>query len=95
MDIHTIGKGIDDPVQIMFWDPMEFVIAITLLGFGMLSGLFVVGAILAVGTLMGARKLKRGAKRGAVQHFLWHVGISVDPLLRKRYPPAWKNEFLE
>lgn len=92
---HHVPRDVDAPVPVMFWDPVEFVIAISVLGFGMLMNLWVLGGIGAVGVLMGSQKLKRGAKRGAVQHFLWRTGLLIDPSLKKKFPAPWENEYIE
>jgi len=92
---HRIPRDVDSRVPIFFWDPVEFVIAISALGFGMLLNLWLVGFLGAVGVLIGAQKLKRGAKVGAVQHFLWRIGLRVDPALRAKFPDPWAVEFIE
>lgn len=86
---------IEAPVPILFWEPVEFIVALTLAGFGMLAQMFPLGIVLAASVLVGARYLKRGAKRGAVQHFLWSMGLQLDPGLKSKFPPAWVNEFIE
>jgi hypothetical protein len=79
----------------MFWEPLEFVFAILLMGFGIISHLWVLGAAGSVGVLFGARYLKRGAKKGAMQHFIWALGLNLDPALSKKFLPAWVNDFTE
>jgi hypothetical protein len=79
----------------MFWDPLEFVLAITLIGFGIISRLWVLGLVAGIGVLYGARYLKRGSKRGAMQHFLWSHGLQMDAPLAKMFKPAWLNDFVE
>ncbi len=85
---------IEEPTPILFWSPLEFVIAVSLAGFGIIAGASTLGMLVAIGVLTGARKLKHGARRGAAQHFLWAIGLQVDPAMR-RFPPAWENDFTE
>jgi hypothetical protein len=85
----------DKVVPILFWEPVEFAIAMTLLMIGMFTHLFLLGALGAAGTLYGAAKLRKGAKRGATQHFLWASGLSVDNRLKRWFPPAHMNELIE
>ncbi|WP_018234311.1 type IV conjugative transfer system protein TraL [Thioalkalivibrio thiocyanodenitrificans] len=92
---HLIGKGIDRPTPILFWEPVEFVISICMLGFGIVMGILLFGAVGAVAVLVGAQKLKRGAKPGTVQHFLWRLGLQLDSCLKKKFPAPWKNEFIQ
>lgn len=85
----------DKVVPILFWEPVEFAIAMTLLMVGMFTHLFLLGAAGAAATLYGAAKLRKGAKRGAAQHFLWAAGLTVDPALKRWFPPAHVNEWVE
>lgn len=94
-DSHVLAQNVDAPVPIMFWDPLEFIIAISLMGFGILMKAWVLGIVSATLVLMLSRKLKRGAKRGAVQHWIWRAGLQVDPLLAKKFPAACNNEMIE
>jgi len=92
---HTVPHRLEDPIPIMFWDPLEFVLAVALMGFGTVMNLWVIGMIAGMGVLLGSRYLKRGSKRGAMQHMLWAMGLQLDQPIAKRYPPAWVNEFVE
>lgn len=92
---HAVPYGIEDPVPIMFWDPLEFVMAVTLMGFGIITNLVLLGLVGSVGVLIGARYLKRGAKKGAMQHFMWSLGLQLDAPLTKRFKPAWVNDLIE
>lgn len=92
---HVVPFDLEAPIPIMFWDPLEFVMAITLMGFGILSNLWILGLLGGAGVLMGSRYLKRGAKRGTMQHFLWAHGLQMDPSLTKKFKPAWLNDFVE
>ncbi len=94
-----IGRSIpvhaDKVVPILFWEPLEFAIATSLLMAGMFMHLFALGAVGCVAVLWGAAKLRRGSKRGAAQHFLWASGLQVDATLRRWFPPAHMNELIE
>lgn len=92
---HTVPHQLEDPIPIMFWSPLEFVLAISLMGFGTILNLWVAGMAAGLTVLLGSRYLKRGAKRGAMQHMLWAMGLQLDKALTKRLPPAWINEFTE
>jgi hypothetical protein len=94
-DLHKIARNVDAPVPVMFWDPVEFSIAISLMGFGVLANMWMLGMLGAIVVLSGSRKLKRGAKRGAVQHFIWAKGVQVDKALKVQFPPAWHSDFIE
>jgi type IV conjugative transfer system protein TraL len=92
---HAVPSGLDAPVQILFWEPMEFILAISALGLGVVMHALVLGIVMSAIVLWLSRKLKRGAKRGAVPHFVWYSGLEVDPALKQWFPPAWRNDFLE
>lgn len=91
---HVVPFDLEAPVPIMFWDPLEFVLALVLMGFGIISHLWVFGLVGGAGVLLGSRYLKRGAKKGAMQHFLWAHGLELDAPLKK-FKPAWLNDFTE
>lgn len=92
---HMVPYDIEAPIPIMFWDPLEFILAITLMGFGVITHLWIFGMAAGIGVLFGARYLKRGAKKGAMQHFLWAHGLQMDPSLSKKFKPAWLNDFVD
>ena len=92
---HLIPSDIEAPTPIMFWDPIEFVMALSLAGFGMIINLWMFGMVSAGAVLIGSRYLKRGAKPGAMQHLIWSLGLNLDKSLKTQFPPAWKRDFTE
>ena len=92
---HMVVFDIEAPIPIMFWEPLEFVMALTFMGFGIISNLWVLGMAAGAGILIGSRYLKRGAKRGAMQHYMWSHGLQLDSSLTKLFRPSWVNEFIE
>jgi hypothetical protein len=92
---HIVAFDIEAPIPIMFWEPMEFVMALTFMGFGIISNLWVLGMLAGTGVLIGSRYLKRGSKRGAMQHYMWSLGLQLDQSLAKLFKPSWINEFIE
>lgn len=92
---HVIPQDLEAPTPIMFWEPLEFTIAVVFMGFGIIAKLVFVGMAGGAAVLIGSRYLKRGAKRGAMQHMLWTLGLQVDQPLRKRFRPSWDNDFIE
>lgn len=92
---HAFASGIEAPIPIMFWEPMEFVMAISLMGFGIVINLWMFGTVAGMGVLLGSRYLKRGAKPGATQHLLWSLGLLLDQPLKTRFPAPWKRDFTE
>lgn len=85
----------DLPTPILFWDPVVFVSAVSFMGFGIVSNLWVLGMAGAAGILVGANKLQRGTKQGAAAHFLWRIGIEIEPELGRSFPRPWQTEFIE
>ena len=92
---HVIRHKLEDPVPILFWEPLEFIMAFALLGFGLVLGMWIIGMIGCFAVLIGSRYLRRGMKRGAVQHFLWSLGLPADNALQARFPPVWVNDLME
>ena len=75
--------------------PLEFTLAVTFIGFGIIAKMLILGIVCGVAILWGSRYLKRGAKRGAMQHMLWALGLEADVPLKKRFPPSWDNDFIQ
>jgi hypothetical protein len=92
---HVIPYDLEAPTPVMFWDPLEFTLAVVFMGFGIIAKLWLLGMAGGAGVLIGSRYLKRGAKRGAMQHMLWALGLQVDQPLKNRFPPAWVNDFVQ
>jgi len=92
---HIVAFDIEAPIPIMFWEPLEFVMALTFMGFGIISNLWILGMLAGTGILVGSRYLKRGSKRGAMQHYMWSLGLQMDQSLSKLFKPSWINEFIE
>lgn len=92
---HIVAFDIEAPIPIMFWEPLEFVMALTFMGFGIISNLWILGMLAGTTVLVGSRYLKRGSKRGAMQHYMWSLGLQLDQSLSKLFKPSWINEFIE
>ncbi|MBC8737244.1 hypothetical protein F6X40_10535 [Paraburkholderia sp. UCT31] len=92
---HVIPSDIEKPVPIMFWEPIEFVMALSLMGFGIVMNLWVFGMVSGGLVLVGSRYLKRGAKQGAMQHLLWSMGVMLDQPLKTKFPQPWMRDFIE
>lgn len=94
-EAHVIPEGIENPTPILFWEPMEFVLALMFMGFGIIASLWVLGAGLASAVLVFAPRMRRGTRRGAVPHLLWAKGLTLDPNLKRWFKPAWLNDYSE
>ena len=92
---HIVRHKLEDPVPILFWEPLEFIMAFALFGIGLVMGVWIIGMIGCFAVLIGSRCLRRGMKRGAVQHFLWSIGLPSDNALKARFPPVWVNDLIE
>lgn len=89
-----IPLTVDSPVPILFWEPVDFIAGIAIFGMGVALKLFLFGAVGCVITLMVASKLRQGAKRGAAQHWLWQMGLTIDSALSRTKLKSWNNDFL-
>ena len=92
---HVIPTDLEKPVPILLWDPLEVVLALCLMGFGVIAHLWVFGMLAGAGVLIGSRYLKRGSKQGAMQHYLWSLGLQLDKSLARMFAPAWTNDLIE
>jgi hypothetical protein len=84
----------DDPIPFLFWEPLEFTMAIVMFGGLMILVNPLVGAAAGGFVLWGAKKMRRGAKRGMVQHMMWAFGVMGDAGMQ-RFPPPTTTEFVE
>lgn len=85
----------DNPVPILFWEPVDFIAGMSIFGMGVALHLFAFGAIGGAVTLMIASKLRQGAKRGAAQHWLWYMGLNIDRAIGRMKLRSWDNDFCE
>lgn len=92
-DLHTIPRGLDRPVPILLWEPTEFVVAILLLGVGVILKMLVIGVGGAAGVMYYSSKVKRRGKRGMGMHLLWRLGFVADKGLKKYAPAPSKVDF--
>lgn len=84
----------DNPVPILFWEPVDFIAGMSIFGMGVALKMFLFGAIGGAVTLMVASKLRQGAKRGAAQHWLWFMGMNIDRALNRMKLRAWDSDFI-
>lgn len=93
--LHQIPVGIEKPTPILLWDPLDFVLAILAIGFGLVMDIIFVGIVAAALVLWGSLRMKRGAKAGAMQHALWSLGLQIDARLKVHFPASWANDYME
>lgn len=92
--VRKIPVTADNPVPIMFWEPVDFIAALAIFGMGVAMKMFLFGAVASVATLIVASNLRKGAKRGAAQHWLWAMGLNIDKSLARLKVKAWNNDFI-
>lgn len=90
---HAIPQGVDEPVPILFWSPQDFMTALMGVGIGILLDSLLLGVFLGWAVLKLGKRLRRGAKRGATIHFLWGLGLNLDPSMLRNFPDPTKNEY--
>lgn len=94
VNIRKIPLTVDNAVPILFWEPVDFIAGISIFGMGVALHLFMFGAVGCAIVLMVASKLRQGAKRGAAQHWLWSLGLTIDSALGRTKLKSWSNDFL-
>lgn len=92
--LRRIPLKADNPVPIMFWEPVDFVAGMSVFGMGVALNLFLFGMLGCAATLMVATKLRNGAKRGAAQHWLWYMGLNIDRALARMKLRSWDSDFI-
>ncbi len=92
--IRRIPLTADNPVPILFWEPVDFIAGMSIFGMGVALHMFLFGAVGGAVTLMVASKLRQGAKRGAAQHWLWFMGVNIDRALTRLKLRAWDSDFI-
>lgn len=90
---HLVAFDVEERTPIMFLDAQELSLVTISLGLGIVTDLFMAGIAVGAMLVVASKKLKRGAKRGATQHFLWSLGLQADPTLARLAKPAWINDF--
>jgi len=92
--IRRIPLTADNPVPILFWEPVDFIAGMAIFGMGVALHMFLFGGVGGALTLMVASKLRQGAKRGAAQHWLWFMGMNIDRSLNRMKLRAWDSDFI-
>ncbi|MBU9199797.1 type IV conjugative transfer system protein TraL [Burkholderia multivorans] len=92
--LRRIPLTADNPVPILFWEPVDFIAGMSIFGMGVALHMFLFGAVGSVLTLMIASKLRQGAKRGAAQHWLWYMGLTIDRALSRMKLQSSDNDFV-
>ncbi len=77
-DDFYISKGIDDPVPIFFFEPIDFILMVTFFGLGIVMKQPLVGIFLSWAVLRVSKAMRKGAKRGMMNHSLWKLGLFQD-----------------
>lgn len=93
-NLRRIPLTADNSVPILFWEPVDFIAGVSVMGMGVALNMFLFGVVGCVVTLMVATKLRKGAKRGAAQHWLWHMGMNIDRAMARMKLKSWNNDFM-
>ncbi|MEX3984233.1 type IV conjugative transfer system protein TraL [Paraburkholderia sp. EG287A] len=91
--LRRIPLTADNAVPILFWEPIDFLAGMTVFGMGVALHLFIFGLVGGWVTLMIASRLRRGAKRGAAQHWLWFMGLNIDRAFVRLGLKSTQNDF--
>ncbi|AOV18784.1 hypothetical protein BJI67_16220 (plasmid) [Acidihalobacter aeolianus] len=94
--VYRVPKGLDAPVPILFWEPPEFIGAVSIAEFSMFFHATLIGiAASAFVLVMAGRMNKDGVKKGRSSHVLHAMGIPIDPALNKQMPPVRMPEYVD
>ncbi len=93
-DAYRIPQDVDAPIPIFMWEITEVIVAIMVIGVGLIMRLFIPSIFVAIFLMMMAKRMRAGQKRGQVQRFLWRMGLKLDSLLGKYAPPPMRLEYM-
>lgn len=95
-NVYRVPRGLDAPVPILFWEPAEFIGAVSIVGFSMFFHAILLGLLAASFVLVIAGRMnKDGVKRGRSGHALHALGLPIDPELTKQMPPVRMPEYID
>tara|TARA_B100002049_G_scaffold229110_1_gene204339 strand:- start:85398 stop:85688 length:291 start_codon:yes stop_codon:yes gene_type:complete len=80
---YYIARGIDDPIPIFFFDPVDFVMIVTFFGLGIIMKQLLVGIVLSYSVFKLSKIMRKGAKRGVMPHSLWKLGLLQDKGMKR------------
>ena len=80
---YQIARGVDDPIPIFFFDPVDFILIITFFGLGIVMKQLIVGIVLAYSVFKLSKIMRKGAKRGVMPHTLWKLGLMQDKGMKR------------
>lgn len=90
-----VPKDIEQSVPILGIHPVDLSFSVGMFAFGIVMKSMMVSIIAMVVTLYVLGKLRKGAKRGYSQHYLWRIGVtSIDSTLTAGFPHPSKNDFI-
>ena len=89
---HFVPQTLDDPPRLLFWDMDVAMVFVVVLGFSIMVGQMILGAILGVVLAAWFARSKSGRNRGYGLHLLyWYLPVGLS---FKRVPPSSKRSFL-
>jgi hypothetical protein len=91
--LRRIPLTADNAVPILFWEPLDALVGMTVFGMFVALHMFILGLVGGWITLMIATRLRRGAKRGAAQHWLWFMGLNIDRAFSRVGMKSTQNDF--
>lgn len=85
-------KYVDAQIQILWWEADEFLIAMTVIGVGLMLHVFIYPLIFLFFVMPVITKMKREALEGTAMHALYATGLIP---LNKEFTDALETEFYQ
>lgn len=93
---YAIPKDIEQAVPIFGAHPVDLSFSVMMFSFGLIAKSMIISITLMIVVLIILGKLRKGAKRGYSQQYLWRIGVvNFDKSLGENYPHPSKNDFIK
>lgn len=86
----NMPKYVDAQIQILWWEADEFLIAMTIVGVGLMMHVFLIPLVILFFLVPVITKMKRAALEGTAMHVLYATGVFP---LNKEFTDALETEF--
>lgn len=89
---YLVPKHLDTPPKVFIWDFDVALIFMTVMGFGIVMGAFILPLIIAVILCSAYQKMKSGRQQGYSIHLLyWFMPMNIG---NRRTPPSCARNFI-
>lgn len=91
---YAVPRRLDESAKLLWWDADEFIAGACAMGFGALSGSFLLGALLCFAAVYGLSRLKAGGGPGHLRRTIYWLLPARHLFGLIRTPPSHIREFV-